>query len=217
MSRAGLTVSIFVLALGFFTSVQPQPAAGHPHVWIDLKSQLEFDGDGRVIGLQIEWTFDEFYTAFVITESGGPEAMNQKTLTGIGRENLANLQAFDYFTEFLVDGAIRALAAPKTFEIELQDGKLRLRFSVPLERPVIPEDRRINYAIFDPSYYIDIQHSEGGHRLPSNTSPDGCRTVLVAPNPTFEARTLADSLDRLDTARESFGALFAERVRLECN
>ena len=217
MVRAGVAFRIFILALGLGMSVLPQHADAHPHVWIDLKSQLEFDEDGRVTGLQINWTFDKFYTAFVITEFGGPEAMDQETLTGIGRENLANLQAYGYFTEFLVDGEVQALSAPETFEMELQAGKLRLRFSVPLERPVLPKDHRINYAIFDPSYYVEILHVEDGHRLPSNSSPDGCRTVLVDSNPTVEARTLANSLDQLDTAPESFGALFAERVRLECD
>lgn len=217
MFRAGLNFGIFVLVLGLFASATAPRAHAHPHVWIDLKSQLEFDGDGRVTGLEIDWTFDEFYTAFVITEFGGPEAMDAETLTGIGRENLANLREFDYFTEFLVDGAVQPLATPETFEMGLENGKLRLRFSVPLERPVLPDDHRINYAVYDPSYFVEILHVEGGHRLPPDTGPEGCRSVLIEPNPTFEARTLAESLDRLETAPESFGALFAERVRLECS
>lgn len=217
MHRAGLNFGIIVLVLGLVAGALPQRANAHPHVWIDLRSQLEFDGDGRVTGLEIDWTFDEFYTAFVITEFGGPEAMDEETLTGIGRENLTNLREFDYFTEFLVDGAVQPLAAPETFEMGLEDGKLRLRFSVPLERPVTPREHRINYAVYDPSYFVEILHVDDGHRLPSGTTPKGCRSVLIEPTPTYEARTLADSLDRLDTAPESFGALFAERVRLECS
>lgn len=217
MHRAGLNFGIFVLVLGLVAGALPQRANAHPHVWIDLRSQLEFDGEGRVTGLEIDWTFDEFYSAFVITESGGPEAMDQETLTGIGRQNLANLREYDYFTEFLVDGAVQTLAAPETFEMALEDGKLRLRFSVPLETPLRPSDHRINYAVYDPSYFVEILHVDGGHHLPPDVGPEGCRSVLVEPNPTFEARTLADSLDRLDTAPESFGALFAERVRLECS
>jgi hypothetical protein len=40
---------------------------------------------------------------------------------------------------------------------------------------------------------------------------------LEPPNPTTDAISFADSLDRQDNAPDSFGALFAERVRLECS
>lgn len=214
--RTGLILGIFVVALGFFTSAEPKRAQAHPHVWIDLESQFEFDTEGRITGLKIDWTFDELYTAFVVTDAGGPEAMDQETLTEIGRRNLANLRDFNYFTEFLADGAIQPLAVPETFDMGLKDGKLWLRFSVPLETPLVPADHRISYAVFDPSYYVEILHVDGGHRLPAENGPDGCETVLEEPNPTTEALTLAESLDRIDTAPESFGALFAQRVRLEC-
>jgi len=217
MFRTRLLSGLFIAVLAVTFSVTLGSAQAHPHVWIDLKSKIEFDKDGRITGLEIDWTFDEFYTAFVITESGGPKAMDQKRLTGIGRENIANLREFDYFTEFLVDGERQNFAAPEAFEMSLQDGKLRLRFSVPLETPLVPGDHRINYAVFDPSYYVEILHVADGHHLPSGSGPSACKTALIKPNPTTEALTLADSLDRLDTAPESFGALFAERVHLECS
>ncbi len=177
MHRAGLNFGIFVLMLGLVAGVLPQRANAHPHVWIDLRSQLEFDGYGRVTGLEIDWTFDEFYTAFVITEFGGPEAMDEETLTGIGRENLTNLREFDYFTEFLVDGAVQPLAAPETFEMGLEDGKLRLRFSVPLERPVIP----VNTASTTPftirptsSRFCMSMTATASHRAPPRKAAGPC-------------------------------------------
>ncbi|MBO6784440.1 MAG: DUF1007 family protein, partial [Alphaproteobacteria bacterium] len=50
--------------IGLFVAGAAQPAHAHPHVWIDLRSQLVFDGDGRMQGLEIDWTFDELYSAF---------------------------------------------------------------------------------------------------------------------------------------------------------
>lgn len=217
MARTISIIGIITLAFGFILATVPQRAHAHPHVWIDLKSQFEFDGNGRITGLQIDWTFDEFYTAFVVSDAGGPEAMDQETLTEIGRRNLANLREYDYFTEFRADGAIQALTVPDTFDMGLKDGKLWLRFSVPLETPLTPADHRISYAVFDPSYYVEILHVDGGHSLPVDSGPDGCETVLEEPNPTTEALSLAESLDRIDIAPESFGALFAERIRLKCS
>jgi ABC-type uncharacterized transport system substrate-binding protein len=189
----------------------------HPHVWIDLKSQIEFNSDGQVTGLQIHWAFDEFYSAFVIRDSGGTEAIDQEMLTRIGRQNIANLREFGYFTEFLVDGEIQNFAAPKSFEMRLHNGKLRLQFSVPLETPLFPDDHQINYAVFDPSYFIEILHVDGGYRLSPGSGSDGCETTLIKPNPTSEALNFAESLDRMESAPKSFGALFAERVHLECS
>jgi ABC-type uncharacterized transport system substrate-binding protein len=217
VARTTSFIGIFILALGLWLSGPTQRADAHPHVWIDLKSQFEFDTDGRITGLKIDWTFDEFYTAFVVADAGGPEAMDQETLTGIGRGNLANLREYNYFTEFRADGAIQPFAVPETFDMGLKDGKLWLRFSVPLETPLRPAEHRISYAVFDPSYYVEILHVDGGHRLPADRGPEGCRTVLEEPNPTTEALSLAESLDVMDSAPESFGALFAQRVRLECN
>jgi len=208
---------MFVLAVGLLMGTPVRHAQAHPHVWIDLSSQFEFDGDGRITGLQIDWTFDEFYSAFVITEAGGAAAMNQETLTGIGRRNLANLREYNYFTELLVDGAVQSFATPETFDMGLREGKLWLRFSVPLETPLAPADHRISYAVFDPSYFVSILHVDGGYRLPSDNAPEGCKTTLEEPNPTTEALSLAESLDLLDSAPDSFGALFAERVRLQCS
>jgi ABC-type uncharacterized transport system substrate-binding protein len=215
--RKSLTLGMFVLAFGLLIGSPVHPAQAHPHVWIDLTSQFEFDSDGRVNGLLIDWTFDEFYSAYVITEAGGADAMDQETLTGIGRRNLANLREYNYFAELRVDGEVQPFATPETFDMGLRDGKLWLRFSVPLETPLTPARHRINYAVFDPSYFVSILHVDDGYRLPPDAAPDGCQTVLEEPNPSTEVLSLAESLDLLDTAPETFGALFAEKVWLECS
>lgn len=218
MARIPSFISVIALAFVFLLTAAIERADAHPHVWIDLKSQFEFDSDGRITGLKIDWTFDELYSAFVITDAGGADAMDQKTLTAIGRQNLANLREYNYFTEFLANGQPQDFGTPETFDMGLENGKLWLRFSVPLETPLSPEDQRISYAVFDPSYFVSILHTDGGFRLPPDgDGPDRCKTVLEPPNPTTDALSLADSLDLLDNAPESFGAMFAERVRLECS
>lgn len=217
MVRTVSIIGIFALMLGFGLTGAAQHAVAHPHVWIDLKSQFEFDTDGRITGLQIDWTFDELYSAFVIADAGGVDVVDQTALTAIGRRNLANLREYDYFTEFLADGQPQRLGIPETFDTGLQDGKLWLRFSVPLETPLVPGDQRISYAVFDPSYFISIVHTDNDYGASPPNIPETCTTVLEPPNPTTDAISFAESLDRQDNAPESFGALFAERVRLECN
>lgn len=39
-------------------------AAAHPHVWVTIKSELVYAGDGSVTGVRHIWTFDEMFSAF---------------------------------------------------------------------------------------------------------------------------------------------------------
>jgi ABC-type uncharacterized transport system substrate-binding protein len=51
-----------VLALIAFGLLFQQSAAAHPHVWIEAKSDLVFDAQGRVVAIDHDWTLDEMYT-----------------------------------------------------------------------------------------------------------------------------------------------------------
>ncbi len=77
------------------------PAVGakaHPHAWIDLESRLIFDAQGRIEAVELDWLFDEFYTAF-FAEEFVAAARRPRTSLGGGGENLANLRDYDYFSE----------------------------------------------------------------------------------------------------------------------
>lgn len=92
MARSSFLIgNIGALALAAFL-VLSAPAQAHPHVWIDLKTELVFSPGAEIEGLTFDWTFDELYTAFIIEDAGGAKAMNDEKLTGIGRQNLANLR-----------------------------------------------------------------------------------------------------------------------------
>ncbi len=215
--RTNILFGLFAAALAVFAAVSPRPAGAHPHVWIDMRTELVFDGDGRVAGLTIDWTFDELYTAFVVDDIGGAADIDRERLEDVGRRSLANLREFDYFTEFLVDGTPQELSTPDAFDIVLREGRMQLRFTLPLAEPVSPADRRISYAVFDPTYFVSILHTEDERTfLPANTPAD-CTTTLEEPNPTSDAISFAQSLDLMDSAPDTLGAMFAERVRLTCS
>ncbi len=206
-----------VLAVLLAVSAPAPHAHAHPHVWIDLKTELVFSPEAKITGLTIDWTFDELYTAFIIEDVGGAKALDDEKLTGIGRKNLANLREYNYFAEFLVDGAAQEFATPETFDVGLRDGRLWMRFTVPLAAPVTPNGKRISYAVYDPSYYVSILHGSARDAALPADAPAGCEIALEEPNPSSESLSLAQSLDRMDIAPQSYGALFAERIRLTCN
>src|SRR3546814_6694044 len=41
-------------------------AAAHPHVWIDARFAVIFDGQQRMAALRQSWRFDEFYSLFAV-------------------------------------------------------------------------------------------------------------------------------------------------------
>ncbi|MBO6782074.1 MAG: DUF1007 family protein, partial [Alphaproteobacteria bacterium] len=70
---------------------------------------------------------------------------------------------------------------------------------------------------FDPTYFVSILHLDDDQATLPDNAPDGCATAIEEPNPSTEAISFAQSLDLMDSAPDTLGALFAERVRLTCN
>ena len=86
-----------------------------------------------------------------------------------------------------------------------------------IEAPVAPTGGGITYSIYDPTYYIDLLHARDPGAIRLADAPAACRQRLVAPNPSFEAVSLAAAADRTQSLGEGIGALFAESVVIACD
>lgn len=205
------------------------PAAAHPHVSIDLRSAVVFDAEGRVSALRIEWLFDEFYSAFAmetIPRDKGPR--QDAALAELTRVNLANLAEYGYFVDLRRDGMRVATSAPKAGRSSWDGQRLKLAFTLPLDKPTDPRQARIEFSVYDPTYYIEILYLKGDPVGLVNAAGTGCAARIVSPDINAEARSLAGTLGRDETAtaglgqlfsadpQASFGALFAEKAVIEC-
>ena len=58
-------MSKWSLLLGWLAGLllAPGDTLAHPHAWIDLRSRVVLDDGGRVRALELDWLFDDFYTA----------------------------------------------------------------------------------------------------------------------------------------------------------
>jgi len=206
--------TLFVITL----AVLPERIQAHPHVWIELETRPVMDSANRVKGLEVYWLFDLFYTAFVVkemrTEGFG---IDEEKLLALGRSNLENLRPFDYFTDLRLDGGKLEIATVERFETGFEAGKLWMRFIVPLAEPIDPRTGRFSYAVFDPTYYIDIAYAEPAQARLDDALAADCRANVEEAAPTSEAISLAQALDRGATGPETLGEMFAQRVRLECS
>ena len=196
----------------------PRPASAHPHAWIDVKVKVLFDDKGRVYALEETWIFDPMYTAFSLEgverdKDGRPD---QRAIDALMAENMKNIKEYNYLTEVDSNGAKAAFSGVRDIRGSHEDKRLRLTFTLLLEKPVEAEKAPVRYAVFDPTYYIEILHAEGGGAIELAGAGAGCSYRLIPPNPTPEAVGLAAALDRTQSGGDGLGALFAERVSIRC-
>jgi ABC-type uncharacterized transport system substrate-binding protein len=68
-----------IAALGLaFVLTTTAPAGAHPHVWITVKSQIEFTPDGKVSAVIHDWVFDEMYSSFATQGLAPPGQLVKK-------------------------------------------------------------------------------------------------------------------------------------------
>jgi ABC-type uncharacterized transport system substrate-binding protein len=195
-----------------------QPASAHPHAWIDVKVKLLFDDNGRLYALEETWIFDPLYTAFSLdgVKRGKDGAPDQEAVDAVMRENMKNIKEYNYLTEVESNGVKAKFSGVRDIRSGHQDKRLRLTFTLLLESPIEPAAGPIEYGVFDPTYYIEMLHAEGGGAIELSGAPADCRYRLIPPNPDPNAVALAAALDRTQSAGDGLGGYFAERVTIRC-
>lgn len=206
------------MALWLLAAVTAAPGevAAHPHGWIDLRSRVVFDDQGRAAAFEFEWLFDEFYTLFIAEEFIADGRPPSEFLAEIANTNLANLAEHDYFADVKLDSQPVAVGEVTQYETGLRDERLWLRFSLPLQDPVDPRSGRLTFAVYDPTYFIEILHEEGEPIVLSGSGSQGCSAEIEPPSPSLSDIAFASALDRTQSAADGLGEVFAEIVRLEC-
>lgn len=86
-------------------ALTPLPAQSHPHVAIEARSDVVFDDAGRIIAVNVEWAFDEFYSVTAVegldTNKNG--TYEPAEINGVIVENIKELKPFRYFTQVSAD------------------------------------------------------------------------------------------------------------------
>ncbi len=206
-------------ALGIFAAMVLINPSGHahPHVWIDMRTAVLFDDAGNIEALQVHWKFDELYSLFLIEELGGESGeLTPAQLSSLAQQNIENLKSHSYFTFIEVAGEQPDYGDVTQFESTVKNGRITLDFIVPLEKSVDPLMQAFSYAVYDPQYYISFLHvTNTPVVLEPDARPD-CRYAIKEPNPDFETVSLANSLDKTESAGDGLGVLFAEQVSVVC-
>jgi len=210
--RAAAIVLVLCVAL----VVGHRTASAHPHVWIDLRTTVVLDAEGRVTAIDQEWLFDPIYSAYAVAGADPESDAGRQALADLVAESMRNLHPYDYFSRVRVDGARQAFERVREYAADLREGRLLYRFTLPLAEPVDPAAHDVDVAVFDPTYYIEMLHLEGDVVAFSGANPAGCGARIIAPTPDMETVVFARSLDRGAPPDDTLGAQFAELVVVTC-
>jgi ABC-type uncharacterized transport system substrate-binding protein len=202
--------------LAIALALSPLPLAAHPHGWIDIRTEVLVDDAGRIEGLRQAWLFDEFYSAFMLDDFEHQGLPQEDGLARLLVQDVEALAPFDYFTRLEVDGSPEGFDAVRAYANGVAQGRIWFRFELPLAEPIEPGGRDVRYAVFDPTYFIELLHHGDDPVRLAEPLVERCDVAVVDPDPPAEIVSLAAMLDRTAEADDGLGAHFAQWIELRC-
>jgi ABC-type uncharacterized transport system substrate-binding protein len=198
-------------------------AQAHPHVWIEMQSDVVFTEDGLIKGVDLEWTFDDAYTQMALEglDTDGDGLYSQDELAPLTKENISSRKDYDYFTVLRANGEQQKIGAVTDFGQIWSNNKLKLHLQIPLEKPIDPKTQEFTFKVYDPEFFIAIDYVKDDPVNVLGKMPESCK-LIVKPVPTDaeldQTRTMLSTkgADWKPEVSEDFGALFAQAVSIAC-
>ena len=190
-------------------------AQAHPHVWITATSELIYAPDGSITGVRHAWTFDDMFSTYALQgiETKTKGVYSREELAPLAQTNVESLKEFGFFTFAKADGKKAKFQEPVDYFLEYKDGLLTLHFTLLLKTPVKP--RELVLEVFDPEFFIDFTFADKDPvRLVG--APAACQMTFQRPNDgTASAQKLGEQ-NFLSGDNSNFGAMFANKITVEC-
>lgn len=199
------------------------PAMAHPHVWVEMRSDLVLNDKGQVSAVNLMWTFDDAYAQMALEglDTNGDGVYDPSELEPLTRENIDSLKDYGYFTYVRYNGQKQAIGAPVDAGQIYSNNKLQLHMQVPLLMPLDPAKGAFVLKIYDPDFFIAFDYPKQDPVSVIGTLPQGCELV-VKPVPTdaeldqTRAMLATKGADWKPENAEDFGAMFAQPVTIQC-
>jgi ABC-type uncharacterized transport system substrate-binding protein len=198
-----------------------QTGAGfaHPHVWVTVRSHIEFTPDGKVEAVVHDWVFDEMYSAFA-TQGLAPKGQlaTRAIFAPLARENAGSLAQVGYYTTLKIDGKVMDFAPVTEYWMEERPDHL-VAFHVRLNLATPTPIRRFgSLLVADPEYYIDFEFDAPPNGVALDHAPQGCSESLTKPKALDPAdkQKLSESFFTNLAPGANFGFKMASRAILAC-
>jgi len=215
--------NLYLVMAAMMAGFVATPARAHPHVWIEMQSDVVFTEDGLIKGVNLEWTFDDAYAQMALEglDADGDGLYSQAELAPLTKENISSLKDYEYFTVMRANGEQQKIGEVTDFGQIWSNNKLTLHLQVPLEKPIDPRTQEFVLKVYDPEFFIAIDYIKDEPVDVVGKMPDACKLV-VKPVPTDaeldQTRTMLSTkgTDWKPENAEDFGAMFAQAVSIAC-
>jgi ABC-type uncharacterized transport system substrate-binding protein len=176
-------IQYIALLLGIVAAVaKPYAASAHPHVFVEGKVTIIFDGNKRIKGIRNTWQFDKGYSAFAVVglDKNGDGKLSPQELAPLAEVNIDSLKEYAYFTYLTVDKTQVAFKPPIVYFLIEDRGQLTLYFTLPLAQPA-PATENMVLEIFDREYFIAF-HFPTNDAVKLTHAPAGCSAAFHPPH-----------------------------------
>lgn len=218
MPSGALVINLKKTFLAIFIWALMAPHAfAHPHEWVQMRIEVIFNDKAEATGFRYVWWFDEFFTAYALSDT---ENVKQEDLDALLTEIAGNMLEVGYLTKLKIANeeidttAFLGKAVPNSASIK--DIRLELDFTIPFAAPVKVQEKPLRYAIFDPTFYVAMHHFSDEKAVTLSGNAQGCTALVNAADPDPDMSDFAASLDQSESAGDGLGIHFAEWVDIKC-
>jgi ABC-type uncharacterized transport system substrate-binding protein len=190
-------------------------AQAHPHVFVETGLTLVADDAGRLIGVEVSWAYDDFYSLLLLEDLGlDPDGDGV-----LSADELARLEGFDlqWIDGYLGDLYLTAgeapveLGRPESRGTQVVEGRIVTRHF----RAFAPQDGAVVVKAYDPTFYTAYDLNGGV------TVPEGC-SLSIQPADLDKAYTMVEEALYANPALPDddypeVGEAFADTVLVSCN
>jgi ABC-type uncharacterized transport system substrate-binding protein len=208
---------VAIVAVATMAMVAPGPASAHPHVWVTVRSQVEFNPEGRVTGVVHDWTFDEMYSSFAVQGlAAAGQLAKREDFAPLAKENAGSLAQIGYFTTLKIGGKSVDFGEVTDYWMEERpDHLVTFHVVLPLKTATAP-GKFFSLLVADPEFFIDFEYDKDGVTLAN--APAGCSLSVAKPKELAadESSKLTESFFSGLSPGANFGFKMASRAIVAC-
>ncbi len=196
----------------------PPSATAHPHVFVSVSAEVQYDGAGQISGVKHRWAFDEMYSASAVLglDKDGDGKYTRAELQELAQLNVESLKEFEYFTFMKIEGDAVAFTDPTDYFVEADDkGLLTLTFTLPAKSPVKHGSLKVDLSIYDPSFFIAFSFAQTAPVSLASAAPAGCKIAVKRPDQEQANNQLTEDMFAGE-ATVDYGESFADTAEIQC-
>ncbi|KIC50772.1 DUF1007 family protein [Tateyamaria sp. ANG-S1] len=190
--------------------------SAHPHVFIDTKLRVMVGDDGTFEGVEVQWTYDDFYSLLLLTDYGldqdGDGQLTPSELKRLDGFDLQWIPGFEGDSYALRNGTPVTLGKPQGRGVSVDAGRITtVHF-----RPAEGRAEGLVLKAYDPTFYT-------AYDLIAPVAVDGPCNAAIQRADLDAAYTLVEELLYATPAAEvedtfpEVGEAFADTVTLSCS